>query len=175
MARRIFDRAHRRLATVASLATLIVLATPSVAGALAITVPSAVDLGAVPSGSATFSARLGTVTATASGTLLLLPSFVATVSATNFTTGTRTAAETIPKASISYWSGPVTASSGSQTAVPGQLTALHAQPLSQPRTAFSSKGLVLSISTSWNPTIVINIPPAAVSGAYTGTITHSVA
>jgi hypothetical protein len=49
------------------------------------------------------------------------------------------------------------------------------QSLSVSRTAFRSTGLVLSISTSWNPTIVIDIPDAAVAGTYSGTITHSVA
>lgn len=157
------------------IAAFVVLATPALAHAVAITVPSSSNLGSVPSGTASLSAHLGTVTASDSGTLLLLPSFNATVTATNFTTGAGSAAETIPKASIAYWSGPVTASSGAQTAVPGQLTALQAVTLSQSRTAFTSSGLVLEISTSWNPTIVINIPAAAISGTYTGTITHSVA
>jgi hypothetical protein len=34
---------------------------------------------------------------------------------------------------------------------------------------------LLSISAAWNPTIVVNIPAAAVAGTYSGTITHSVA
>jgi hypothetical protein len=59
--------------------------------------------------------------------------------------------------------------------VPGQLTPLQAQALSTPRSAFSSGGLVLSMSTSWNPPMVVNIPAAVVAGSYTGTITHSVA
>ena len=167
--------ARRRLWLVAVLTGIIIVALPSVAGAASITVPTAVNLGAAPSGAATLSAKLGTVMASDSGTLLLLPSFVARVSSSDFTTGGGTAAETIPKASISYWSGPVTASSGTQTAVPGQLTALQAESLSTSRQAFSSSGLVANISTSWNPTIVITIPGAAVAGTYTGTITHSVA
>lgn len=166
---------RRRLALVAVLSGFVIVATPSVAGALAITVPTAVNLGAAPTGPGTHSAKLGAVTATASGTLLLLPSFTAQVTGTDLKTGTGTAAETIPKASISYWSGPVTASSGAQTAVPGQLTALQAVSLSTSRRAFASSGLVLSISTSWNPTIIVTIPAAAVAGTYTGTITHSVA
>jgi hypothetical protein len=45
------------------------------------------------------------------------------------------------------------------------------------RTAFSSASLLQlgSVSVSWNPTIVVNIPASAVVGTYTGTITHSVA
>jgi hypothetical protein len=165
---------RRRPAVVAVLSWFAILATPSVAGAaLAITVPASVNLGAAPTGSATLSGQLGTVTVTASG--LVVPSFTATVSSSNFTTGDRTAAETVPKSAISYWSGPATASTGAQAAVPGQLTVLEARALSIPRTAFTSTGLVLSFSTSWNPSIVVKIPAAAVAGSYTGTITHSVA
>lgn len=163
-----------RLALGAGLSGLALLVLPSAAeAALAITVPATFDLGTVPSGTRTSSAQLGTVTVTASG--LVAPSFAASVTATNLITGGATAAETIPKASISYWSGPATASSGAQTAVPGQLTALTATDLSVSRTAFSSTGLVLSISTSWRPTVILTIPAAAVTGSYTGTITHSVA
>lgn len=174
MAGTMFGRRRLRMAAGGLVGVAVMLSTPSAAeAALAITVPSSANLGSVASGSSTRSARLGTVTVTASG--LVAQSFTATVSSTSFATGGRTAAETIPRASISYWSGPVTASSGLQTAVPGQATALQAVDLSVARTAFSSTGLVLSISTSWNPTIVVNIPAAAVAGTYTGTITHSVA
>lgn len=168
--------ARRRLLVAGTLSGLGSLMAPSGAdAAVSITVPTSAQIGTVASGSTTLSAQLGTVKVTASGALLLFPSFTATVTSTTFTTGGATAAETIPKASISYWSGPVTASSGSQTAVPGQLTALQAVPLSAPRTAFASTGTVLTITTSWNPTIVITIPPTAVAGTYTGTITHSAA
>lgn len=144
--------------------------------ALAITVPSTSDLGTVASGTTTRSASLGTVTATDTGVLfVLLPSFTASVSSSNLTTGGATSAETIPKANISYWSGPATATTGSQNPVPGQANAAAAVSLSAPRTAFSSSGLVLTITTSWKPTIIITIPAAAVAGTYTGTITHSVA
>jgi len=164
-----------RIGAVVGIAAFVVLATPALAHAVAITVPSSANLGSVPSGTASLSAQLGQVTATDSGLLGLLPSFTATVSTTTFTTGSRTAGETIGKASISYWSGPITATTGAQTPVPGQATALLAEDLSVARRAFSSSGLVSTISTSWNPTIIVNIPAAAVAGTYTGTITHSVA
>lgn len=166
-------RVAKRVGTVLGTATLLVLVTPSLAhAALAITVPSAQNFGSVASGTSSFSQQLGTVTVTASG--LILPSFTATVSATNFTTGAGGAAQTINKSSISYWSGPATVAL-LQNATPGQATAAQAQSLSSSRTAFSSTGLVLSITTAWNPTIVVAIPAAAVAGTYSGTITHSVA
>jgi hypothetical protein len=34
---------------------------------------------------------------------------------------------------------------------------------------------LLSISATWNPTLIVDIPAGAVAGTYTGTITHSVA
>ncbi len=143
---------------------------------VSITVPASVNLGTSPTGAGTLTAQLGTIQVTAVGVAgVLLPSFTAMVSSTTFTTGGKTASETIGKTSVAYWSGPVTASSGLQTAVPGQATALLKQDLSISRTAFSSSGTVLTITTSWNPTIVITIPAAAVAGTYTGTITHSVA
>jgi hypothetical protein len=186
-------RTWRRLGAVASLSALIIVSAPALSAAaklptapsrvgrlllgngatLGITVPATVNLGAAPTGAGTLSAQMGTITVTASG--LVAPTFTATVSTTTFTTGTGQPAQTVPAASIFYWSGPVTASTGLQTAVPGQLTALQAQALSSPLTAFSSSGAVLTITTSWDPTIVVHIPAAVVAGTYTGTITHSVA
>ncbi len=163
-----------RVATVAGLVVLGVLAAPSLADAsLGISVPAAVNLGSVPSGTRSLSARLGVIIVNANG--LVAPSFTATVSSTAFITGAGGAAQTIGNTLISYWSGPTTASAGLQTATPGQVDAAHAEILSVSRTAFSSSGLVLTISTSWNPTIVIGIPAAAVAGTYSATITHSVA
>lgn len=180
MAEGTFMSARMRLTIVGVLSSMALLARPAVVEAsVAITVPATVNLGSGPTGAGTRSAQLDTVQVTATGILnVLLPSFTATVSSTTFTTGAGTAAQTVPKASISYWSGPVTASTGSQTAVPGQLTSLLAQDLSVPRTAFASSGSVLTvttITTSWKPTLVVAIPAAAVAGTYTATITHSVA
>src|SRR5688572_3942694 len=111
-------------------AAVVVLASPSLAhAALSITVPPSVNLGSVPSGSSSLSGQLGGITVTTNLTPL---TWTATVSATDFTNGSAT----IAKASLSYWSGPVTASSGLGTRTPGQLTALLAVSLSTPRTAF---------------------------------------
>jgi hypothetical protein len=154
--------------------TFLVIASPSLAHAtVSITVPSSTNLGSVPTGSGSLSTQVGPVTVTATGILgVVLPSFTATVSSTSFTAA---GGQTISASSISYWSGPTTSTSGGQTATPGQATAAQAQTLAAPVTAFNSVGLVLTITTTWNPTIVVNIPPAAVAGTYSGTITHSVA
>jgi hypothetical protein len=47
--------------------------------------------------------------------------------------------------------------------------------LAASRTAFSAGSVVGNNSVSWNPTVTINIPSAAVAGTYSGTVTHSVA
>jgi hypothetical protein len=139
---------------------------------LSIVTPASASLGStVPGG--TLSAHLGTVTV--ADDRLLLANWTTTASTTTFITGAGMPAQTIAKSSVSYWSGPVTASSGIGVRVPGQPTAANAVPLTNPVTAFSLQAVVLGTSTSWNPTLVVTVPASAVAGGYTGTVTHSVA
>ena len=138
---------------------------------LSITVPGSKNLGSTSVASSTQSAQLGTVT----GTTTIGLAFVATVTATNFTTGGGSANETISKSQIYYWSGSSTGTTGVLlTNVPGQANAGLAVPLTVGVTAYSASG-ALAFSVSWNPTIVVHIPANAVAGTYTGTITHSIA
>ncbi|MEW1912990.1 hypothetical protein AB0442_31945 [Kitasatospora sp. NPDC085895] len=141
-------------------------------GTLSISVPTTAGLGsAAPAG--TVSAALGTVTITDQRGLIT-STWTATVTATNFTTGGATSAETITTTNVSYWSGAATNSTGTVTVTPGQADASAKQALNSARTAFSSTGNGNS-STTWNPTVVITLPAPSVVGTYTGTITHSVA
>jgi len=141
---------------------------------LSISAPASKSLGSTATGSASLAAQLGTVTVTdARGATL--GAWTASVSSTDFTTGGGTANETITKSNATYWSGAATASSGVGTFTPGQLLSVNAQALSASRTAFSATVVVGNNSVSWNPTVTINLPAAAVAGDYTGTITHSVA
>ncbi|MEV7180318.1 hypothetical protein [Kitasatospora sp. NPDC093679] len=142
-------------------------------GALSISVPSSASLGAGLPGN-TVSAQLGAVTAT-DARALLTASWVASVTSTSFTTGGGTPAETVPNSAVSYWSGAATATTGTGTFTPGQATAGNAQTLSSSRTAFSLSGGTGNNSATWNPTIVVALPAAAVNGTYTGTVTHSIA
>ena len=161
------------LTTITAAAVAVIVVAGPANAAVSISAPTSATLGSAATGSSTLSAQLGTITVTATG--VVAPSFVSTVSASNFTTGSQTANETVAKSAISYWSGPATSTSGLATTTPGQLTAAQAVSLSMSRTAFSGTGLLLSISASWNPTIVVNVPATAVAGTYSGTITHSVA
>jgi hypothetical protein len=138
---------------------------------LSITVPAAVNLGSTAPGG-TISAKLGPVTVDDSSAL---SAWTATVSTTDFTTGSGLPALTITRSHVSYWSGPATASSGVQTLTPGQPTATQAKSLTSPATAFSMHLGVLASTATWNPTLVISVPSAAVGGIYSGTVTHSVA
>jgi alpha-tubulin suppressor-like RCC1 family protein len=141
-------------------------------GFLSISVPSSATLPAVAPGT-TASAALGTVTVT-DNRALGSTSWTATVTGTTFITGTGTPQQTIPLTQITYWSGPATATSGSGTFIPGQPTASNAVNLTVPRVAFSLTGGSGVNSASWNPTLSVQVPAAAVAGTYTATITESV-
>ena len=177
---------RNRLALAVSLASatgLVVVAAPAdagqgvtftlTAGALTVSDPADKSLGSVATGTASLSTTLGATTVT-DNRGALLGTWTATVSATDFTTGTATADETIAKSQVDYYSGPATAFSGTAVLVPGQLAVLLKEDLGAARTAFSATGVVGNNSATWVPTVVVNIPSDAVAGTYSGTITHSV-
>ncbi|WP_205328504.1 hypothetical protein [Glycomyces sp. YM15] len=141
-------------------------------GALAISVPTSSDLGTGTPGT-TATGQIGTVTVT-DNRALLTATWTASVSSTAFTTGGATGAETIPNTSVRYWSGPATATSGTGVFTPAQPLAANAVTLSAEQTAFTLTAGVGSNTASWNPTLLIDLPAAAVGGLYTGTVTHTV-
>ncbi|WP_433434990.1 hypothetical protein [Nonomuraea sp. CA-141351] len=144
------------------------------ANTLTITVPSgSVTLGSAhPSG--TISASLGTLSVVDSRNGI--PPWTAAVTATDFTTRSGASTYTIAKSNVSYWSGPITAQSGTGSRVPGEPSANDKVPLAVQRTAFSGrKTAAVTQSTSWAPTLVITVPVSAVAGTYTGVISHSAA
>jgi hypothetical protein len=140
---------------------------------LSIEVPAAANIGnAFPGG--TTSGQLGPVRVT-DLRAALTATWTASVVTTSFTTDIATPDETIPINAISYWSGPATATTGTGTFVPGQLTAADAVVLNVPRTAFSKTSGAGNNTATWNPTLHVDVPPGVVGGLYTGTVTHSVA
>lgn len=149
---------------------------PDPVSALAISAPSGpVSIGTVTTldGGTVISHQLGNVTASDNGIIILLGSFDATVTLTaTFKTGSGASAETIPAGNVKYWSGTASSSSGSCTA--GQPTAAQAQTLTATRAAYSCGGL-LTVSATWNPTLVVTLPTTLIAGTYTATITHSAA
>ncbi|HUF32229.1 MAG TPA: hypothetical protein VMN58_03335 [Acidimicrobiales bacterium] len=140
-------------------------------GLLTISEPaSTVHLGNVESGSLTFSGTLGNVQVTDERGNLVA-TWTATVSATNFTTGTAAtpaASETIANTNITY-TAPAATTTGTGTFTPGVGLTLGA-----PATAGTWAGEGTNTAT-WNPTLAFTLLSSQVSGTYTGTVTHSVA
>ena len=137
-------------------------------GGLTITVPDAVDLGTVSANAGSISGQLGLVTVVDdrgpnSGT------WTATVAITDFTTGTGTGPETIPKAGVTYASGPPVQTSGNGTFVPQPGVAL-----ASPQVAARWTGVAAANSASWNPTFGVTIPTATAAGEYSAVVTFSV-
>lgn len=96
--------------------------------------------------------------------------WTATTSATDFTTGTGTAAETIPVADVQYLISGFTSTTGSASFTPTPATVLA----SAAQAVVTATNVDGDNSAAWNPVIQVSVPSGAVGGAYTATITHSV-
>ncbi|MEU4567568.1 ice-binding family protein [Micromonospora sp. NPDC023956] len=141
-------------------------------GELSISAPAAADLGgAAPGG--TVSDHLGPVTVTDERGFSDA-SWTASVVATDFVT-TGSPVRTVPGVNVSYWSGPATSTSGNGTFTSGQPTPGDAQTLDVQRTAYTLTDGSGVTSATWDPVVSVRIPLTAVVGAYTGTVTFSVA
>jgi len=99
---------------------------------------------------------------------LLSASWTATASATDFTTGGGTPAETIPATDATYAPGTIT-TTGGITATPTDITLDH-----EPQTVVAGTAGVGNNTAAWNPTVAVTVPVQAVVGTYTGTLTQSV-
>ncbi len=137
------------------------------AGELSISAPANAFLGTAFPGGA-IDASLGTVQVTDDRGFGA--GWTATVSATDFTTGGATTAETIPADDVSYSITALTSTSGTANFTFTPATILNAGP--QPIVSATSVGS--NNSASWNPAISLTVPPDAVGGPYTATITESV-
>jgi hypothetical protein len=135
-------------------------------GTLAISVPASASLGSFPTGSTLVLGKLGS-TSVNDTRAALVAQWSASVSSTDFTTGTATANETVAKANVAYTTG-VGSSTGTGAFVP-----VGAASLAVPGVAGTWAG-VGNNSTSWNPTVAMTLLGSQVAGTYTGTITHSV-
>ena len=142
------------------------------AGALSILPPAAAVLGTAAPGATSTPVALGPVVVSDLRGALT-GGWTATVSSGDFTTAAPV--QTIANDNVSYWSGPVTTKTQAGTMTPGQATADAKVMLADSATAFTAADIVGSGTTAWNPTMSIAVPTTAAAGAYTGTITHSVA
>lgn len=135
-------------------------------GALSMSAPVTADLGSGAPGT-TISGALGPVVVT-DDRALLSAAWSATASATDFTTGSGTAAETIPATDVSYAPGAIT-TTGFVTATGTDITLSGSAQI-----VVAGTGIVGDNTASWDPAISVAVPAAAVGGVYTGTLTHSV-
>jgi hypothetical protein len=135
-------------------------------GALSMSAPVSASLGTGAPGT-TISGALGAVTVT-DDRALLSASWTVTAASTDWTTGGGTPAETIPATDAGYDPGSIT-TTGTITATGTPITLSNtAAPV------VTGTDGVGDNTASWNPTISIAVPAAAVGGTYTGTLTQSV-
>jgi hypothetical protein len=128
---------------------------------LSIACPASVDLGSGPPGT-TVSAAMTSCTVTSTG----VATWVVQASVTIFTNQT-TVGPTIPATAASYTVGNLsTTGTGTVTPTPVQLS-------TTPQTVLSAAGVGSPFTATWNPTITVAVPPSAVGGTYTGTLTES--
>jgi uncharacterized repeat protein (TIGR01451 family) len=141
---------------------------PVVLGVLSITAPSSAGLSsAAPGGTASASLGIVQVTDQRAG----VAGWTATTSATDFTTGGGTPAETIPVADVQYLISGFTSTTGSASFTPTPVTDLSGRA----QAVVTATNVDGDNSAAWNPVIQVSVPSGAVGGAYTATITHSVA
>lgn len=76
-----------------------------------------------------------------------------------------------PITKTTYTSGPATSTTGTVFFLPGQTNTSSTLSFTAV-TAFSPSATGGNTSAIWNPTIVVNLPAQAITGSYTGTITH---
>jgi hypothetical protein len=136
-------------------------------GNLTITVPASAYLGAANPGTTTAPTPVGTVTVTDTRSAATAD-WTTTASSTGLTT-TSGSGFTIPAANMAYDPGTVSVDFGTVTPTGAPVTMSN---LAQAVVSVTGSG---NNTVSWNPTLAITVPPAAISGAYTGTLTHSVA
>jgi len=132
-------------------------------GALTLSVPASANLGSGAPGTQ-ISALLGPVTVT-DDRALVSASWTVTAAETDFTNGSAT----VPATDATYAPGSVT-TTGTITVTPTNVTLSNS-----PQVVVTGTAGVGDNTASWNPTIAVNVPPSAVGGNYTGTLTQSVA
>jgi uncharacterized repeat protein (TIGR01451 family) len=137
-----------------------------ISGDLTITVPGSASLGSADPGG-TAAASLGTVQVTDNRGFGA--NWTATVSATAFTTGTGVPRETIPVGNVSYNISGLSHTTGSATFSDVPVTTFSTDP----QAVVSATNVAGNTSATWEPLIEVHVPPGAIAGTYTATITHS--
>lgn len=135
-------------------------------GALSLTAPVSADLGSGAPGT-TISGSIGAITVT-DDRAALNSSWTVTAAASDWTTGGGTGPETIPAADATYTPGSIT-TTGTVTVAGSVITLSNT---TQPVVAGTS--VIGNNTATWDPTVAVAVPAAAVAGTYTATLSHSV-
>jgi uncharacterized repeat protein (TIGR01451 family) len=138
-----------------------------ISGDLSLTAPGSASLGSAAPGG-TVGAPLGAVQVTDNRGFGA--NWTVTVSATPFTTGAGTPAESIPRRDTSYDITALTQTTGQAIFTPVPATALSATP----KAVVTATNVSGNTSATWDPVIDVQVPATAISGLYTATITQSV-
>ena len=141
------------------------LTTGIIGGALSISAPASISLGSAGS-PGSISTIMGNVEVTDLRGVPSGGSWVASASATDLTP---TSGKAIPATGFGYSAGAIT-STGTVT-----ISVFDQTNLSVQQTIVSASGISGSDSALWAPTLTLNIPAGIANGAYSGTITQSVA
>ena len=148
-------------------------------GALSLTAPTTVNLGSGAPGT-TITGPLGGGAAGPSVVVtddraLLTASWIATASASSWTTGGGTPAETIPVTDVGYSVGPITTTGTITATATNRPAGAAAGDLSgAPQAVVTGTAGVGDNTAGWDPAISVAVPAFAVGGIYTGTLTQSV-
>jgi hypothetical protein len=148
-------------------------------GTLSMTAPDSVDLGTNGVG-LTISGNLGGPVTVTDDRALDAAAWTVTASSTDWTTGAGSPTETIPAGDVSYAPGTIT-HTGVITTTGFDITLANLPAPVLP--ALTGVGATVVTGTAgvgdntatWDPTIAVAVPAAAVAGAYTGVLTQSVA
>jgi hypothetical protein len=136
-------------------------------GVLSLSAPTTADLGSGAPGN-TITGAVGTTTVS-DDRAALNAVWTATASATDWTTGGGTTAETIPATDVGYDPGTITPT-GTVT-----VTGIPITLAGTPAPVVGGTGVIGDNTATWNPTLSVAVPANAVSGTYTGVLTQSVA
>ena len=121
-------------------------------------------------GGTTVSGPLGATTVTDDRFTVVAGTWTVTASCTDFSSGS----SVVPKANVSIFSGPATATSGIVAFVP--TTALTARSMAGSGGPIASAtGVLLSTSVTYRPTMTVTVPASAPAGSYSATCTQTVA
>ena len=132
------------------------------------TAPASADLGSGDPGT-TITGNLGGNVVVTDLRATLGGAWTATASSTDWITGGGTPDETVPAGDATYDPGTIAVTGTSSAATGGSVITLSGDP--QQVVAATVTG---NNTATWDPTIAVAVPDAAVGGAYSATLTQSV-